>query len=444
MMDKKITILLLGVVMIVLVLFYVNKRRKIDIFDPFYWSSAVYFAVMVIAPYSWILSGKNEWHGATVMDNLIIATLFFSISYFSFVIGSISKNGNRLKQRSAVLIESNNSIENDPRFKIFAWLVFILGVVLSLLYLRYRGRTLLTSLTLGTMGSFKEDMTSSGSFWFLNQGTRVMMVGCMLLFMVPRKNKLITFLAYVFTFMLVLSSGKRNQLMVVVLAPIVLLYLCKRKRPKWSLVFAFIGVFIVVLGLIGIWRSTFFHGGTLEKQSMDSIIESFMVNIEVFFPYYTMISTVPSVFPHQLGLSYLYTFIQFIPRALWSGKPVSAVTNVTIAMFGAYASYGPAYPNFAEMYLDFSLPGMIVGMCIFGIVSSKIYNKGIDLNATVFDKISLAMFLPYLFEYITRGHFPSVATEVLFLWGPMWGCKWLLKTNFLKKTLKSDIQKARG
>lgn len=146
-----------------------------------------------------------------------------------------------------------------------------------------------------------------------------------------------------------------------------------------------------------------------------------------------MISTVPDIFPHQFGLSYLYTFIQFIPRALWPGKPVSSVTKVTETMFGAYAARGPAYCNYAEMYLDFGVIGMVIGMGIFAIVSKKMYRKGCGLYANKFDMISFALFLPYLFEYITRGHFPSVATEVFFMWGPLWVTRLWIKTNLMSR-----------
>lgn len=432
----QICLIALGVEIVFGMAFHSHYQRRIDVFDPFYWASAVYFAVMVIAPYTWVQKGKIDWYGAPVLNNLVVATLFFGTAYFAFAIASVSKTKSKAQRLTynPTFREKHKAIDSDPRIELISWCAFIAGMVLSLLYLRFRGRTLLTSLSLGTIGNYTHDFSSEGtSLWFLNQGTRVMMCGSLLLMAYSKRHKMLTFLAYALTFMLVLSSGKRNQLMVVVMAPIIFYYLNKGKRPKPRLIISFMVVFVFVLGVVGIWRSTFFRGGTLEMQSFSDTIESFMVNIEVFFPYYTMISTVPSAFPHQFGLSYLYTIIQFIPRALWSGKPVSAVTKVTEAMFGAYAAWGPAYPNFAEMYLDFNLPGMIIGMGIFAIVCKKNYENGTSKYANQLDIISFSLFLPYLFQYITRGHFPSVATEVFFMWGPIWVTKLILRTNILSK-----------
>lgn len=429
----QICLILLGIEILICIVIHIHYSGCIDIFDPFYWSSAVYFAVNVYAPYTWVLAGKTEWYGATVLENLPLATLFFGVSYFAFTIASVAKVKTK-EQRLETDLDyrnANYSLDEDPRLAFISWCVFIAGFILSLLYLHYRGRTLMTSLSLGTQGTYTEDLTSTGSFWFLNQGTRVMMCGILMLFAFSKKSKLLNFLAFALTFMLVLSSGKRNQLMVIILAPIIYYYLTRKKRPRRVYVVTFIVAFILVLGLVGIWRHTFFYGGSLEKESMSDILSSFMVNIEVFFPYYTMLSTVPATFPHQFGLSYLYTFIQFIPRALWPGKPVSSVTKVTEAMFGAYAAWGPAYCNYAEMYLDFGIVGMVIGMGIYAIVSKKMYRKGCGEYASKLDIISYSLFLPYLFEYITRGHFPSVATEVFFMWGPLWVTKLWLKTNFM-------------
>lgn len=431
----KICLIILGIVILFGIMIHLHYSKVLDLFDPYYWASAVYFAVMVIAPYTWVIKNKRTWYGAPVLDNLIPATLFFGCSFAVFTLVSIS-NVKTKEKRLLYNIEyrNKNYIEDeDPRLSFISWCVFISGLVLTLIYLRYRGRTLLTSLSLGTMGTYKEDLTSTGSYWFLNQGTRVMICGVLMLFAFSKKTKAINFLAFVLTFMLVLSSGKRNQLMVIVLAPIIFYYLRRKKRPRLTSVLLFTVLFVFVLGLVGIWRSTFFRGGTLEKQSLSDTISSFMVNIEVFFPYYTMISTVPDIFPYQLGASYLYTFLQFIPRALWPSKPVPGVTKVTEAMFGEYAAWGPAYCNYAEMYLDFGVIGMLVGMGIFAGICIKMYRKGCGKYANKFDMISFALFLPYLFEYITRGHFPSVATEVFFMWGPLWVSRLWIKTNFMLK-----------
>lgn len=430
----KVCLIMLGIEIILGMMMHLHYSKILDIFDPFYWSSAVYFAVMVIAPYVWVVEGKTTWHGAPVLENLVIGTFFFGVSYAAFTIASVSRTKSKADRLmiDEVYRKQNIEFDEDKRLEVISWFVFIAGLIMSLIYLRYRGRSLLTSLSLGTRGTYSEDLSATGSFWFLNQGTRVMMCGVMMLFSYSKRFKLGNALAFALTFMLVLSSGKRNQLMVIVLAPIIFFYLLKEKRPKLLQVIGSVVVFVFILGLVGIWRSTFFRGGTIETQSVDDIMTSFMVNIEVFFPYYTMLSVVPSVFPYQFGASYLYTFIQFIPRALWAGKPVSPATDLASTMFGMYAAYGPAYCNYAEMYLDFGVLGMIIGMGIFAIVSKKMYEKGCGIYANKFDMISFSLFLPYLFEYITRGHFPSVATEVFFMWGPLWVTKFLIKSTFMK------------
>ena len=431
----KICLLLLGLEIVACVLFYAYRKKKFDCFDPFYWASAVYFAIMVFAPYTWVLNGQVRWNGAVVLENLPTATLFFGVSYLAFVVGCLAKSKKAVGVGAdAGLTEWQEDTRTAEMIRSLAWIAFVLGFSMSMMYLRYRGRSLLTALSLGQLGTFTEDLSTSSSFWFLNQGTRILMSSGLLLLIYEKKHPMLAKIAYALTFMLVLSSGQRNQLMVVVLAPIVYWYMSKKKRPKLRSILIFVLVFVVVLGYVGLWRGSFRTGGELERQEAESVFTAFMVNIEVFFPYYTLITTVPQAFPHQWGMSYLYTFIQFIPRFLWPGKPVSSVTNVTIAMFGPmWAAAGPAYPNFGEMYLDFGVIGMVIGMLIFGRVCAWMYQKGLSGMKGRMGLISFSLFLPYLFQYITRGHFPSVATEVLFLWGPLWVIQLVLRSSRKKQ-----------
>lgn len=435
--SMKIALIILGIMMFFLVCFYKQIKGYFDVFDPFYWVTAVYFAVMVFAPYTWVLEEKYTWHGYTVLEMLIPGTIYFGISYFVFFV--ISLSGKRQQANGLYIVESqaSSSEHNDEpvgeefehSFYIrWMWIMFIFGLLMYTAYLAYRGRSLITALSLGQYGEFSEDLSTSSSYWFLNQGTRVLMSSSLLLVIYDKKHRWLTKIAYLLSFMLVLSSGQRNQLMVVVLAPVIFYCFSRDKRPKIRHILVFILAFVVVLGYVGMWRKSFRTGGALEVEDINSVFTAFMVNIEVFFPYYTLLATVPTSFPHQWGMSYLYTFIQFIPRALWPNKPVSAVTNVTIAMYGeTWAAAGPAYPNFAEMYLDFGVIGMLIGMGIFARICQNMYRNVDEHNKLSI--VSFSLFLPYLFQYITRGHFPSVATEVFFMWGPIWALRLLSKVK---------------
>ena len=427
-MGWTICLMILGTVMVFLTAVYYIRRGSLDVFDPFYWVFAIYFVVMVFAPYTWVKEGKIDWYGAVVLENLPVASLYFGLSFLLYFLGSIVKSKGA---NSTVLPKRAYSLQERNVIRRTAWFMYLIGLLVYSAYLAYRGRSLITALSLGQFGEFSEDLSSKASFWFLNQGTRIVLCASLVLLIFEKRHRLMAILAYVIGFMLILSSGQRNQLMVAVLAPIILYYFHKNKRPKIIKIVAFCLAFVVILGYIGMWRRSFRSGGALEAKSFDEIITAFMVNVEIFFPYYTLLTTVPAYFPHQFGMSYLYTFIQFIPRFIWNSKPVSAVTSVMIAMFGpTRAAWGPAYPNFAEMYLDFGLPGMMVGMYIFARICRKIYSAAILNQEDELGLISFSLFLPYLFQYITRGHFPSIITEVVFLWGTIWVIKLVLHVKW--------------
>ena len=429
----KICLIALFVSMIICIIIYRSLKQRFDLFDPYYWVAAIYIMVMVFAPYTWVVQEKVTWHGFPVLVSLPTASLYFGVSFISFTLFSIGKVKSKRHYYYSTLKNSEINVVTDDQncqfnSALYGWIVWGIGLALSVAYLHFRGRSLLMALSFGQLGVLQE--ASEGSFWFLNQGTRVLLAGSLIVLVYDKKYPKLAKLAYLFMSIIVLSGGQRNQLMVVVLAPIVYSYIIKCKRPKLWKVAIFIFVAILALGWIGYNRGTFRTGnGTIQNHSLEELWEGFMVNIEVFFPGYTMLETVPSKVPHQFGASYLYTFIQFIPRFLWPGKPYPPVTNLLNAMFGDLAAWGPAYCNFSEMYLDFGFPGMIIGMGIFGAVCRNFYKKTFSNNAKLTDILSFSIFLPYLFQYITRGYFSSMAVEVFFMWGPIWVLKFFQKKN---------------
>ncbi len=79
----------------------------------------------------------------------------------------------------------------------------------------------------------------------------------------------------------------------------------------------------------------------------------------------------------RYGETFSWIFLSFIPRSLWSDKPLSLDTYFGMNVYGAEMYGTGAVPPgiFAELYFNFGLTGVIAGCFLTGILLRKIYLK---------------------------------------------------------------------
>jgi oligosaccharide repeat unit polymerase len=121
------------------------------------------------------------------------------------------------------------------------------------------------------------------------------------------------------------------------------------------------------------------------------------------------------------GETYFRTAVNFIPRGLWPDKPRS---------FGTYAfdifyqdvlgesKTGVPTSILGELYWNFHLPGLLVGMLVFGIIIRIIYEFLIRNRGNPLVVLWYGWTLYYLFEQ-TRVYFSIAFTRYLYLLIPL-------------------------
>lgn len=85
---------------------------------------------------------------------------------------------------------------------------------------------------------------------------------------------------------------------------------------------------------------------------------------------------IPGLLEYQWGRTLLTVFFAWIPRSLWPDKPVVNVDNVIgMVVYGSktYGSGGVPVGFIAEMYWNFSYPGIVLGCFIAGYVLKVLY-----------------------------------------------------------------------
>jgi len=126
----------------------------------------------------------------------------------------------------------------------------------------------------------------------------------------------------------------------------------------------------------------------------------------LFLPLAGMASVVPGQFPYLDGTSYLQTAVYLVPRALWSGKPQDAVVSLTRTFDNGA---GLAIPEFGEMYVNFGLPGVIVGSLLLGVLIELLsirFARSMSIRESVFIAVCSAVLL----DIFTRGAVAPILT----------------------------------
>jgi oligosaccharide repeat unit polymerase len=102
-------------------------------------------------------------------------------------------------------------------------------------------------------------------------------------------------------------------------------------------------------------------------------IEQFLLSRLAFDVFATLIAIMPQEFDFQLGKTYLNIFAAPIPRSLWPDKPIIDEGGIVgKAIFGD-EYYGIPPGNAGLFYLNFHIPGIVVGFFILGLLHRTLY-----------------------------------------------------------------------
>ncbi len=201
-----------------------------------------------------------------------------------------------------------------------------------------------------------------------------------------------------------------------------------QKRKIRAMQVAFLCLLMVgYLGVAGLYREWISPGYDLAKtgelaelagQQKELALRYVVGNLEELSNLSEVISMTPSELPYQFGSTFTPVFLKPIPRVLMPTKPLGASALFTRQLSaGSYDSgLVTALGAWGEWYLNFSWPGLILGMALTGALCSAAYQavKG----STEFGRILLySSLLVVLFSWLPSD-FNSATTYGLYYFIP--------------------------
>lgn len=422
-----ITLFLLTAEILFIILYRIIIKKKVDVFDPFYLISILYFLILVIAPFIWLRQGKYYKSIFPVMSGLKQATVVFSVGYFAFFLGDMLSNikiKKDSKENKNIVNNADLSTRQSQKIIIMCEIMFIITFVLTIVSGYLNNKNLIDLLLgRGINSNFYNYSNNAGALLAASGDMFVPIL--MILFVYQKRNRLALYLQMLFVTWIYFAQGSRYIIIILVFAPIIYSYIKKGKRPKLTKLLKALVILFLIVSIIGVIRDSVRYGTEFKKFSFYDLTDTIMPNIEVFYPYYYMMKFVPKQFPYALGTSYLYIFYMFIPRSAWALKPYPPYVQLRNFMFGAYGAHvNVEYINVGEFYLNFGIIGVIIGMLIYGFLTHKTL-KLIKNTKNDFKLIAFSILLIFNMQFISRGNFINIILESIYLFVPFLIIKFL-------------------
>lgn len=417
-MTNLISFIATGLLIIGSMLLYLIKYKG-EIFSHFTFVAVICFLVEVLGPMIWLINGQTHYRGYQVMAYGAKASLFFCIGYLAFCITYFYKNPlgtNWTYERTDTLDYSDMKVSR-------IWVAYILFFVLYVIYLRLRGRSLLSQLTFGQQGDYNADylVASSSNLWFLLITINCLATCAILLLFYQKNNKILKYLVYIVTMLLTITSGRRHLMLDLAIAPIITYSVINKKKIRISAAIITVIIAYLLVGWIGAMRSVYRYGvGEVSGFELDSAFTAFMYNIEVFFPFFMFVGS-GKYFAY--GGTYLAGILSLIPSSIFPNKAVVLATlkggvNYSLLTGGdeSFNRGGVADNFWCEGYKNFGLIGIILAFIILAIVITKLHKK--MYSETVSTVVVYSLTITFLFQVLTRS-FQNMLQDAVGLFLPI-------------------------
>jgi oligosaccharide repeat unit polymerase len=242
-----------------------------------------------------------------------------------------------------------------------------------------------------------------------------------------------------FVFALALSSlhGSRAHTLVVVLAAVILYHLLYKPISLWRVPILLVIGAIALVAFQLIVREYLVVGELVSVEtnpSLASLWGRFRTSLGSDFyqiqALTIVVDAVPDRIPFQYASTYLPLLLAPIPSSLWAGK-LDYLTSpgvLTMALWPAsWLDTGTTIPPslMGEMYMNFGILGILVGMTLFGSLYGCAYSYLKRGGKNIVFAVLYAALVSVMIHYI-RGELSAPTILLLFMTVPVMAAAWLV------------------
>ena len=371
---------ILSIIALLVLSFPVLKKLKLDVFEPIVFFVASFFFGGVLRTCYLVSSSQASMLPYGV--ELFSLTLALVWSILGFICLQWGYN-NRLASKIASTIPTyNDKTWNKRRLWLVVTAFSLVGLIAYSVFLESTGG-IPTNLTEFSM---KRNIRNGYIRW----GVELLYIAFLLAFGNHLKQNLslrsfrgiilvlLAILALSFPFL----TSSRGSMLTLLLLTLFIYHYYKRRVEIRKLVIL-ITIFAMIVVIMGGLRRASYQGLVgfykYNKGGMFPAFQRIFVEGHYLFDITTFARLVQDV-PEQLSFQWGSTLINWvfwpIPRNLWAEKPINLGQRIGAQIYNqgvGVVGGGVPPPFIAELYLNFHLAGIIVGMFFFGLFSRSLY-----------------------------------------------------------------------
>lgn len=353
-----------------------------------------------------VLQNEKRYYITTIFYG-ILGLHFFQLAYFSQIHQAVLKP-----------ITKFRSDWSTKRLKIIIIIFSSISICSFYFIIKLSGGV---SFYFGNIRDAMVAITSGSTIFFM--GVLLIQIPLLTWFcMILERNKysVFFFIYFILASILLISLGERGHFVFLLISMLICFHYLKR-RIKTIQVFSlamFIILFVVIYGR--------YRDFTEENQQIKKAGIKIDLNILTTYRYFIghfdqlrltkdVIRHVPEKLEFQYGKTFFNFLVKPIPSRIWQNKPQGAGRIITESLYPKANSFGVtvAPSLLAELYLNFHVIGIIIGMFIFGMVCKLLYELLMMNRSNKNIVVIYAICLPYIFSEI-RGDFTIVTSFVMF------------------------------
>lgn len=407
-----LTICIIYFCVIFLYIYALSKCKYFDFFHPIHILTWLYLCLFIFTPLTFINLNMTLCHGVDVMKGCIKGSIVFLLGYIGYIIGYTYNKINITNLCSIKIPQYCNS----PRFKKICLIIWGIGFCGQIIFLTLSGKSFIYILTLSGAGEASKVINSN--IGALNNFSFLMIYPWLLICLINFKLRLKLIISYL-TFASFFIIGARFIFIIMCFSFLI----CLKKVKKIEFSFFKLSIILFCLlcfsAYLGDTRRSIDHGTQKELDlSATRLAYVLQSNFDIYQIHYSVVEHYPDKYDFDYG-GHMFgdTFTFWIPRFLWPDKPkvgeqvAGKMIRNTVGDAGVKAAM--AWPNLTEYYCDFGTIGVFTIMLLLGILTRKSLKYYYGQN--FFNLILYAIFVPLIFQIITRGYTPQNTGLIIFI-----------------------------
>lgn len=408
----KVLINYLIILLILPIIYEKLTNNKVDIFSPIVIVIFFYFVIFVLVSSDLLFFRSDELRNDQKFYTHTI--LYAIISFHVFLLGYYS---NLSKIFLKLRVNKFKKVSNK-RVEIVTCLYSFISFLSFFLIIKASGG--FSYYVENIKGSMVNLLTGSA---FLYMGVILIKIPLLIgFFIIIKKGKLpFSFiLVFLFSSILLILLGERGHFVFLIVSMLVIYHYTK-KRIRLIPVFMFalfLYLFLVMYGQyreFGLQKANKIEARENYKLGLAFTYKKVVENFDQLIRVKDIVKYVPEKLEYQYGKTFFNLLVKPIPSRIWPEKPQGAGYYVTKSLYPKHfaANASIATSLLGELYLNFHIIGIILGMFVFGFVVSGLY-KFLVLNLPNFNAVILySLCFPYFFSEL-RGDFAVVTSFFVF------------------------------